>query len=174
MQRATLSIGGAVALLAVGFLVEPWLPLGHWGWGIVAAIAMLPAAVLYRHKVWEFVCTRATFRKDPFRYFLVRRAYLAPGNGIHMAKLIQKARSVEAAREIFDIFDGSPGKERVADAYASYAQALRRFDCDGEAVVALMKLDDQGIPDIDIAEAKDRFFYPQDEGMTSEKTKGED
>ena len=31
------------------------------------------------------------FTKDPFRYILVSRAYRAPGNGIHIAKLIKGA-----------------------------------------------------------------------------------
>ena len=85
-------------------------------------------------------------------------------------QLFRKARSVETAREIFDIFDGSPGKERVADAYASYAQALMRFDCMADAAGVLLTLDEQGIPDIDIADAKDRFFYPQDDEEVSVKT----
>ena len=101
----------------------------------------------------------AAFKKDPFRHLLVRRAYRAPSNGIHIAKPIKKTRSVEAAREIFDIFDGSPGKEKVPESYAAYARALARFDCMDESAAILMALDEQGIPDIEIADAKDRFFY---------------
>ena len=116
------------------------------------------AAIIYKWIV--------ALKKDPFKYLLVRSAYRAPGNGIHIAKLIQKARSVEAARGIFDIFDGSPGKERVADAYASYAQALNRFDCWADAGAALMALDETGIPAIEIEEAKDRFFYQEEDASS--------
>ena len=109
------------------------------------------------------------FKRDPLRLLLVRKAYRATGNGIHIAKLIQKARSVETARDILDIFDGSPGKERVADAYASYAQALVRFGYNIEAEAILRNLDDdQDISDIEIAEAMDRFLYPKDDGETVE------
>ena len=90
----------------------------------------------------------------------------APSNGIHIAKLIQKARSFEAARAILDIFDGSPGKERVADAYVSYAQALNRFDCLAEAAAALLTLHDMGIPEIEIEEAMDRFFYQEEDASS--------
>ena len=99
-----------------------------------------------------------------YKWTVVRRAYLARGNGTHIAKLIQKTRSVEIAKEIFKIFDGSSEQRRVADAYASYAQALTRFDCGGEAGAVLVALDEKDIPDIKIEEAKDRFFYPHDDG----------
>ena len=116
------------------------------------------AAIIYKWIV--------ALKKDPCKYLLVRRAYRAPSNGIHIAKLIQKARSFEAARAILDIFDGSPGKVRVADAYASYAQALTRFDCGAEAVAALFALHDMGIPDIEIEAAKVRFFYQEEDASS--------
>ena len=116
------------------------------------------AAIIYKWIV--------ALKKAPFMSLLVRRACRAPGNGIHIAKLIQKARSVEAAREIFDIFDGSSGKERVAYAYASYAQALSRFDCGGEAGAVLIALHETGIPDIEIEEAKDHFFYQEEDASS--------
>ena len=105
----------------------------------------------------------AAFRRDPFRHILIRRAYRAPGNGIQIAKLIRQTRSVESAREIFDTFDGNPVKEGVAYAYAACAQALARFDCPGDAAAMLMALDEKGIPAIEIEEAKDRFFYPDED-----------
>ena len=103
-----------------------------------------------------------SFMRDPLRPCRVMRVHLSPGNGYHIAKLFRKTRSAEEAREIFNIFDGTSGKGRVADVYAAYAQALLRFDCMAEATSVLMTLDEQGIPDIEIAEAKDRFFYPNE------------
>ena len=151
---------------------QEWLTVAPWWSGFISGFGAAgltfwalhvggpAAAIIYKWIV--------ALKKNPFKYPLVRIAYRSPGNSIQIAKLIKKARSVETAREIFDIFDGSPGKEKVADAYASYAQALVRFDCFAEATSVLMALDEQGIPAIDIEEAKDRFYYrhEDDEGTT--------
>ena len=115
------------------------------------------------------------FKRDPLRLFLVRNAYRAAGNGTRIAKLIEKTRSVETARKIFKIFHGSSGQRGVAHAYASYAQALVRFNFRQEATAVLVALDKKDIPDIEIEitdieieEAKDRFFYPHDDGEPAE------
>ena len=152
---------------------QEWQQGAPWWFGFISGFGAAMVAFWAIHVCGPTVMTIykwiIAFKKDPFRLLLVGRAHLSPGNGIQMAKLFRKARSVETAREIFDIFDGSPGKERVADAYASYAQALMRFDCVAEATGVLLTLDEQGIPDIDIADAKDRFFYPQDDEEVSVK-----
>ena len=87
-----------------------------------------------------------SFMRDPLRPCRVMKVHLSPGNGYHIAKLIRKTRSAEEAREIFNIFDGTSGKGRVADAYAAYAQALLRFDCMAEATCELMTLDEARHP----------------------------
>lgn len=146
---------------------QEWQQAAPWWFGFISGVGATMLTLWALHvfgptmvTVYKWV---VAFIKDPFRYILVSRAYRAPGNGIHIAKLIEKTRSVETARDIFDIFDGSPGKERGEYAYSSYAQALTRFGCMAEATGVLMTLDEQGIPDIDIADAKDKFFYPQED-----------
>ena len=150
---------------------SPWM---WWGIGVAVFIIGLGGLVAYDHwvvpwlKNWEGFSSLWNFvgwiRIN--RLVLVRRAYLAPSNGIHIAKLIKQARNVEVAREIFDIFDGSSGQKKVADAYSAYAQALLRFDCQMEATNVLKELDNKGIHEIDIADAMNRFFYPQDDEET--------
>ena len=164
------AVGTAGTIYGVPGMVEDWGAWQEWRTGApwwFGFISGVGATMLTLRALHVFGPTMVTvykwivaFTKDPFRYILVSRAYRAPGNGIHIAKLIKKTRSVETARDIFDVFDGSPSKEGVAYAYFSYAQALTRFDCMAEATGVLLTLDEQGIPDIDIADAKDRFFYP--------------
>ena len=152
---------------------QEWQQGAPWWFGFISGVG---ATMLTLWALHVFGPTMAiiykwivAFKRDPLRLLLVRKAYRATGNGIHIAKLIQKARSVETARDILDIFNGSPGKERVADAYASYAQALVRFGYNIEAEAILRNLDDdQDISDIEIAEAMDRFLYPKDDGETVE------
>ena len=50
----------SLAPIPVGFLVEPWLPLGHWGWGAVAVACCLPALVTYRRSIWSFIAHRGS------------------------------------------------------------------------------------------------------------------
>ena len=164
------AVGAAGTIYGVPGMVEDWGVWQEWRTGApwwFGFISGVGATMLTLWALHVFGPTMAiiykwivAFKRDPLRLLLVRKAYRSPGNSIQIAKLIREARSVETAREIFDIFDGSPGKERVADAYASYAQALTRFDCMAEATGVLLTLNEQGIPDIDIADAMDRFFYP--------------
>ena len=101
------------------------------------------------------------FLRDPFRRLRIRKAYRAPSNGNHIAKLLNKARSAEEAAEIFDIFDGTPHKERGAAAYAAYAKALVLFAGGVGAAEVLLDMDEQGFTELEIQEAKDRFYFPE-------------
>ena len=51
-------VGVSLAPIPVGFLVEPWLPLGHWGWGVVAVSCCLPALITFRRAIWSFIVHR--------------------------------------------------------------------------------------------------------------------
>ena len=136
---------------------QEWWEEAPWWFGFLSGVGA--AMVIF----WAIhVCGPTAGRI--YKWIVVRRAYLARGNGTHIAKLIQKTRSVEIAMEIFEIFDGSSEQRRVAHAYASYAQALVRFDFSQEATAVLMALNKKDIPDIEIEEAKDCFFYLQDDG----------
>ena len=35
--------------------MEPWLPLGHWGWGVLIVLALLPSAIYWRGKIWKLI-----------------------------------------------------------------------------------------------------------------------
>ena len=47
--------GLSVAPIFLGFLMEPWLPLGHWGWGALLSLCLLPIAIYWRKKIWNSV-----------------------------------------------------------------------------------------------------------------------
>ncbi len=47
--------GLSVAPIFLGFLMEPWLPLGHWGWGALLSLCLLPSAIYWRKKIWNSV-----------------------------------------------------------------------------------------------------------------------
>ena len=170
------AVGAAGTIFGVPGMIEDWGVWQEWRTGApwwfgfisgVGVTMLTLSAIHFCGPTVVIIYKRiVAFKKDPLRLLLVRKAYRATGNGIHIAKLIQKARSVETARDILDIFDG---KERVADAYASYAQALVRFGYNIEAEAILRNLDDDpDISDIEIAEAMDRFLYPKDDGETVE------
>ncbi len=51
-----LAVGGlSAAPVFLGFLMEPWLPLGHWGWGGMLFLALLPSAIYWRKKIFGSV-----------------------------------------------------------------------------------------------------------------------
>ena len=48
-------VGLSAAPVFLGFLMEPWLPLGHWGWGGLLFVALLPSAIYWRKKIFGSV-----------------------------------------------------------------------------------------------------------------------
>ena len=46
--------GLSVAPIFLGFLMEPWLPLGHWGWGALLSLCLLPSAIYWRKKIRDY------------------------------------------------------------------------------------------------------------------------
>ena len=84
----------------------------------------------------------------------------APNNGMYIAKLIQETHRLETATEIFDIFEGTPNKEKRAAPYAAYARTLVQSNCLEEATRVLLLMDDQRFADLEIEEAKNQFFFP--------------
>ena len=47
-----LAIAGlSLAPLFAGFLMEPWLPLGHWGWAVLLSFTLLPSVIYWR--LWK-------------------------------------------------------------------------------------------------------------------------
>ena len=51
-MRISVIVGLSVAPVFLGFLMEPWLPLGHWGWGVLLFLSLLPSAIYWRQKIW--------------------------------------------------------------------------------------------------------------------------
>ena len=45
--------GLSAAPVFLGFLMEPWLPLGHWGWGALLFLSLLPSTIYWRQKIWN-------------------------------------------------------------------------------------------------------------------------
>ena len=43
--------GLSLTPIFAGFLMEPWLPLGHWGWAVLLFLALLPSVIHWR--LWE-------------------------------------------------------------------------------------------------------------------------
>ena len=60
MQKAVCVICLSVAVVAVGFWVEPLFPLGDWRWGLVAVLAMTPAAIAYRREIYGYISRQFT------------------------------------------------------------------------------------------------------------------
>ena len=52
-----------IAPLFLGYLVEPWMPLGHWGWGVIFLLCLLPSAIYWRREIWAYLSR--TWRKSP-------------------------------------------------------------------------------------------------------------
>ena len=51
-----LAIAGlTVAPVFIGFLMEPLFPLGHWAWGVLLFLALLPGAIYWRRTIWSYV-----------------------------------------------------------------------------------------------------------------------
>ena len=47
--------GGSLAPIFLGFLMEPWLPLGHWGWGVLLVLCLLPSAIHWRREIAGYI-----------------------------------------------------------------------------------------------------------------------
>ena len=93
-----------------------------------------------------------------------------PGAGIHIAKLISEARSLEEANEIWDIFKDAPVQTNKGSAYAAFAHALVRFDCSLAASEILREADMEGVSQEELETAMDRFYFLQDdEGEGNER-----
>lgn len=134
--------------------VSGWVPLLSgmlgamcgllWTWQIQSS----PYACLRR--AWASVKHRSR----------VRKALGGAGNGIYIAKLISESDNPEHARQIFDIFRGAPDKGKQAAPYAALAAVLARFDDIAGASTVLLDLGDQRIPESEIQEAMEEFYYP--------------
>ena len=93
-----------------------------------------------------------------------------PGAGIHIARLISEARSLEEANEIWDIFKDAPVQTNKGSAYAAFAHALVRFDCSLAASEILREADMEGVSQEELETAMDRFYFLQDdEGEGNER-----
>ena len=86
-----------------------------------------------------------------------------PGAGIHIAKLISEARSLEEANEIWDIFKDAPVQTNKGSAYAAFAHTLVRFDCSLAASEVLREADLEGMSQEELKTAMNRFYFPQDD-----------
>ena len=81
-------VGLSAAPIFFGFLMEPWLPLGHWGWGLALFFALLPSAIYWRKKIFSRVRNigqRA--KKKPLK----TAAEEITGDGKEVAKPIKKS-----------------------------------------------------------------------------------
>ena len=93
-----------------------------------------------------------------------------PGGGIHIAKLISEALSLEEANEVWDIFKDAPVQTNKGSPYAAYAHALVRFNCCLAASDILREADMEGVSQQELEAAMDRFYFPQDdEGQDKER-----
>ena len=90
-----------------------------------------------------------------------------PGAGIHIAKLLSQARSLEEANDIWDIFKDAPVQTNKGSAYAAYAHALVRFDHGLAASKILKEADMEGVSRGELETAMERFYYPDDEEESS-------
>ncbi len=165
MRKAVTSVGAAISCIALGFMMELWFPLGDLRWGLVALAGLVPGGIFYGPDIWQWIKGLGRGTEPPVLYGLtLQAAFQNPGGGIHIAKLLQKVSHLEDARELFDIFNDASNRTNVPSAYSAYANALIRFECRLEAEGILTELDNMSFHDIDIADAKDRFFYPPDDG----------
>ena len=55
MLRFVISVCLALAIVPMGFLVEPWFPLGDWRWGVIALICLISAVMLYQDSVRSLI-----------------------------------------------------------------------------------------------------------------------
>ncbi|MDE0173255.1 MAG: hypothetical protein OYH76_22820 [Defluviicoccus sp.] len=97
----------------------------------------------------------------------LRAASQNPGAGIHIAKLLSEARSLEEANEIWDIFKDAPVQTNKGSAYAAFAHALVRFDRSLAASEILREADMEGVSPEELEAAMNRFYYPDDEEESS-------
>ena len=54
-MRNAVIVGLSFAPIFAGFLMEAWLPLGHWGWGALLLLSLLPSAIYWRAKIFSRV-----------------------------------------------------------------------------------------------------------------------
>ena len=105
---------------------------------------------------------------DKPREGLLKAAYQNPGAGIHVAKLISEARSLEEANEIWDIFKDAPVQTNKGSAYAAFAHALVRFDRSLAASEVLREADMEGVSREELEAAMNRFYFLQDDQRGNE------
>ena len=58
-----------IAPLFLGFLMEPWLPLGHWGWGVLLVLCLLPGAIQWRREIAGYITIRTARPRSLWRRF---------------------------------------------------------------------------------------------------------
>ena len=100
---------------------------------------------------------------DKPREELLKAASQNPGAGIHIAKLISEARSLEEVSEIWDIFKDAPVQTNKGSAYAAFAHALVRFDRSWAASEILKEADMDGVSQEELEKAMNRFYFLQDD-----------
>ena len=92
-----------------------------------------------------------------------------PGAGIRIAKLLEQAETRSEAEELLDIFNDAEIQRNKGAVYAAYAGALVRFGHLIDAGGMLISADRvQGLSEEELEEAKNRFFYPKQDGETVE------
>jgi len=107
---------------------------------------------------------------DKSREELLKAASQNPGAGIHIAKLMSEARSLEKATEIWDIFKDAPVQTNKGSAYAAFARTLVRFDRSLAASQILSEADIEGVSQEELEVAMNRFYFLQDdEGEGNER-----
>ena len=72
MSKSITGVLSGLALAAIGFFIEPFLPLGDWRWLVIASLFVVPNLVLSREAILSFLWPRFDMRiEDAIAHILV-------------------------------------------------------------------------------------------------------
>ena len=70
MQSHVLCACLCIATFPLAFLMEPWIPLGDWRWGLIAVACVAPGLFMYRKEICEFVKGLKVGRTSNIGFFI--------------------------------------------------------------------------------------------------------
>ena len=105
-----------------------WPVVSAWAWwGIAAALAGVLVVVTYYPFGWRFKRPSATAVDEHAKSLSDEEAWrIGPGAGLLAADAIEKAESMDEARNIFRAFQAHSSRRNVKEVYHAYIERLKR------------------------------------------------